>query len=314
METELKDLLNTHKLLALANILTEEQVKQFNIPGRVDNYSDGDLCRIGLVHFNERELNFNHRTFAEYLVAKYVVKMFRNKDPGQEVRNFLETIFLEGNFAVVRTFVNNALKKITLPQKVSKIHGESMKKYGCIKKEDGVEDKGYWDIILEKATKENHTFIIRFVFSNLQESGHLEAMKQLLISNNGSKDHPAIMIATKLDRIDCLVELWEWCKICFSEALSKFILHSLFCLASYYQLFEAMDKVWAFAEGIKEIERMLLVDQVRNNLPPDCPACYCGIGSKFNRCQCWQINTSSAFSRGLYSVCPPEIEIKIRVS
>jgi hypothetical protein len=67
-----KNILQDHQILALKILFAEEQLVHLQINGQCTS-SDEDLARTGIAQIShEGELQFNHRTFAEYCVENFL--------------------------------------------------------------------------------------------------------------------------------------------------------------------------------------------------------------------------------------------------
>jgi Ni2+-binding GTPase involved in maturation of urease and hydrogenase len=117
-EHHLKTLREDHQLLALKVLLTEEQVAQLETK-RHCSYSDEELSRIGIVQVNhDGKLHFIHRTFAEYLVADYLVnRVTEGKNTSEQVVAFImEDLFLGRENPVIRVFVDGLISRSELSE------------------------------------------------------------------------------------------------------------------------------------------------------------------------------------------------------
>jgi len=130
-EHHVKTLREDHQLLALKVLLTEEHVTQLETKRRC-SYSDEELSRIGIVQLcHDGELSFVHSTFAEYLVADYLVKRLNENNTSEQVMDFImRDIFQGRENRVIRVFVDGLISRTELSEEVLKQYGNGIHSLG----------------------------------------------------------------------------------------------------------------------------------------------------------------------------------------
>jgi len=176
-EHHVKTLREDHQLLALKVLLTEEQVTQLGTKRRC-SYSDEELSRIGIVQLShDGELSFVHRTFAEYLVADYLVKRLAegNNTSEQVLAFIMEYIFLGRENRVIRVFVDGLISKSELSEEV-------LKEYG-----NGIHNIGKDCELIHQSVQEGNANIIGFLLDSLQAGGHTDEVSGLQLAHDKYK-------------------------------------------------------------------------------------------------------------------------------
>jgi hypothetical protein len=102
-----------HQILALKMLFAQDKLALFRINSRCNSLEE-DLTRTGIVQISyEGKLHFIHRTFAEFYVADYFVKLL-TKDPNisQQIWDLLlKEIFLVEEYQVIRAFIDGLLSR-----------------------------------------------------------------------------------------------------------------------------------------------------------------------------------------------------------
>ena len=206
-----KILQQQHQQLALEALFTANQVTSLQI-SLISELSDEDLTRIGIVQRNnEARPQFIHRTFAEYLVAEFLIKELTQKTERHErvQEILLNVVLLQGDCQVIRAFLNGLLENSKLTEEVMREHGEKMDVM-CYKKKGHAtltDDK----TALHEAAKEANVRIIEFLIDSLKLGGSLSAVTKLLLA----KDHmgeTAYHKAAKEGHIQVVDKMWDVAK------------------------------------------------------------------------------------------------------
>jgi predicted NACHT family NTPase len=101
-ECDLKYIKVEHQRLALKTLFTEDKIA-FLQNDHHSSFSDEELGRIGIVQKNnEGELQFIHRTIAEYFVAEFLINQLTKKIEQHDL--LLNIVLLEKDYQVTRLF------------------------------------------------------------------------------------------------------------------------------------------------------------------------------------------------------------------
>jgi hypothetical protein len=259
-EHHLKTLREDHQLLALGVLFTEEQVTQLETK-RHCSYSDEELSRIGIVQVSEEgKLLFIHRTFAEYLVADWLVnRLTEGNTTSEQVQTFLlKDIFLKESYRLIRAFIDGLLVMSKPPNEVLKQYGNWVHGLG----NDGV-------TILHQSVHEGNANIIGFLLESVQAGEHIHIVSGLLLAHDKYRRN-AWQIAALAGKLQVLEKLWK----CANENLTRWEISNELLLATddegrtVWQVavkgskLGVLQKIWDWAEGVlteREIKYKLLL-------------------------------------------------------
>jgi len=217
-EYHVKTLREDHQLLALKVLLTEEQVTQLE-PKRRCSYSDEELSRIGIVQLShEGKLHFVHISFAEYLVADYLVNRLTegNNTSEQVLASIMEDIFLRRENRVIRLFVDGLISRSEQSEEVLKQYGNGLHNLGkdC-------------ELILHQSVHEGNANIIGFLLDSLQAGGHTDEVSVLLLTRDKYRRN-AWQKAALGGNLQILEKLWK----CANENLTREVIRNNLLLAT----------------------------------------------------------------------------------
>ena len=259
-EHHLKSLREDHQLLALKMLFTEEQVTQLGTKQHC-SYSGEELSRIGIVQVSdEGKLHFIHRTFAEYLVADWLVnRLTEGNTTSEQVQTFvLKDIFLKESYRLIRAFIDGLFVMSKPPNEVLKQYGNGVHGLG----NDGV-------TILHQSVHEGNANIIGFLLDSVQAGEHTHIVSGLLLAHDKYRRN-AWQIAASEGNLQVLEKLWK----CANENLTRGEISNELLLATddkgrtVWQVavkdgkLGVLQKIWEWAEGIlteREIKYRLLL-------------------------------------------------------
>lgn len=105
--------LDYHRCLALEDILGKKQSCLFSGYHRRNENMELYVLKIGIVQKCGGKLQFLHRTFAEYFVAQSIQKELEIQNQNIDFQRLLiDEILLRRKFYIVRTFLDNFLRKV----------------------------------------------------------------------------------------------------------------------------------------------------------------------------------------------------------
>jgi hypothetical protein len=257
---ELKSLREDHQLLALKVLFTDKQVALFQ-NNRECSFSIEDVTRIGIVQVShEGKLHFVHRTFAEYYVAEYVVKILTEGNKiSQQVENFiLKNIFLAEQYQVIRAFADDLLSRSQLSDEALKYCGYPIHELwnDCV-------------LILHRAVREGNVNIVGFLLDIVQTVDNKDRGNKLLLTQDPSGCtiwHTAVF----WNGIQVLEKLWDLTKEKLTREEIKFLLlfatdytgMTVWHVAVKEGNLEALLKLWVWANEkltAEEIKQKMLL-------------------------------------------------------
>jgi ankyrin repeat protein len=201
-ERDLKIMREDHQLLALKVLFDEETVALFE-DNRECIFSAEQLSRMGIVQVShEGKPHFIHRTFAEYCVADCLVnRLTEGNNTSEQIEKFiLKDIFVEGEYKVIRVFIDGLM----LSSNISK---EVLKQYG-----NGIHDLGEEGVLtLHRAAQEDNANIIGFLLDSVQTAAHTDTASKLLLAQDEDRETAWYKAAFGGNK-QALVKLWEHAK------------------------------------------------------------------------------------------------------
>jgi hypothetical protein len=183
-----------NQTLTLKMLFAEEQLAPFHINSHC-NSLDEDLTRTGIVQISyDGKLHFIHRTFAEFYVADYFVKVL-TKEPNisQQIWDLLlKEIFLVEEYQVIRVFIDGLLSR-------SEPSFEVIKQYG--NRTHGLRK----DVLLtlHTAVDEGNVNIIGFLLDTMKKQDMQTLGLKLLLAPNFMR-HTAWHVAANNRQIEVL--------------------------------------------------------------------------------------------------------------
>jgi hypothetical protein len=202
-----------HQLLALEALFTEEHMTFLHFDHE-STFSDEQLARIGIALRNsEGKPHFIHRTFAEYLVAEFLINHLTKKTkPHPQVQEFLiSTILLRIDCHVIRAFMDGFLEKSKPLEEVLKEYGEKLDGHWNETEVNGVL-VGLRTSVLHTAATEDNAHIIGFLLDSLQSGEHSNTTKKLLLAEDG-RGRTAWCMAAENDCVQALKKIWKWADV-----------------------------------------------------------------------------------------------------
>jgi ankyrin repeat protein len=196
-ERELKGMRNDHQLLALKVLFTEEQVTLFQSNTQY-LFSARDLTQIGVMQLNyEGNLQFIHRTFAEYHVADYLVNcLTEGKNTSEQVQTFiLKDIFLGEDYRLIRVFIDGLLSRCKPPTEMLEQYGNRIHVLQNV-------------CLLHRAALEGDANIIEFILDSVTAGGHTDTVSSLLLTKD-AKGRTAWEMAAIEGNIEVLEKIRE---------------------------------------------------------------------------------------------------------
>jgi len=197
-----------HQSLALNELFPEDPVTVLQFDDSA--FPDEQLARIGIVQRNsEGQPQFIHRTFAEYLVAEFLIKQLtkKTKQHKQVQKLLLNVVLLKEDCQIIRAFLDGLLEKCK-PTK------EALREYGGKLDKEWKEREVHAPMegcttALHEAAKEDNAHIIGFLLDSLKSGECLKTLPKLLLA----KDHweqTAWHKAAENDSVQALKTIWKW--------------------------------------------------------------------------------------------------------
>jgi len=252
---DFKRIKSEHQVLALKALFTEDQVALLQI----DNdspFSDEELARIGIAQRNnEGKLHFIHCTFAEYFVARFVIKRLNKKTkPHPQMQEFLVSkVLLRTECQVIRSFLDGFLEKSEPSNEALEVYGEKLNDQ--LKKREHGTLEGT-TTALHTAAKEDNASIIGFLLESLKSGKDLSTVTEMLLATD-CRGQTALHKAAENDSVQALKKIWEWAEeLTTWKAVAE--RDHLVALSDHS---EASDTTRASAE-----EEELQQDQIKNKL------------------------------------------------
>lgn len=117
-----------HRSLAVKTILKKNQSDLFSRCHSENKDMETYVLKMGIVQKSGDELQFVHRTFAEYFVAQSILRELEASNLNVEFQIFLiDEILIGSEFSVIRAFLDNFLRKVvdSLPSTIFKNYQSS---------------------------------------------------------------------------------------------------------------------------------------------------------------------------------------------
>jgi ankyrin repeat protein len=243
-----------HQILALKTLFGEEQVALLQINKQCTS-TDEDLTRIGILHVSDDgKPHFIHRTFAEYYAADYFVKQLtKRSNTSKQVQDLLlEKIFLEGDYRVIRVFIDRLLSRCNPSQEVLKQYGNRISDL-C----------GYGTLTLHQSALEGNANIVGFLLESLQAGEHTDIVHDLLLAQGDDGDSAWKVAARGRERL-LLRRLCQKGKetLTADELRNKYLLAkenkgmTAWQYASWQSNFEALQKLWEWGKKTLSAEEL----------------------------------------------------------
>jgi ankyrin repeat protein len=247
-----------HTILALKMLFDEEELAYLHNNSQCTS-SDEELTKTGIMQTgNEGNLNFIHRTFAEYYVADYCVKeLIKGSNISKPIQELLLTkILLKKDYRVVRAFIDGLWSMSEPNNEVKKQCGNQINDIW----KDGV-------LTLHTTAREGYSYIVRFLLDSLEETGHRDTLIKLLLAQDNNT-HTAWYTAAKKDQLEVLQELWDWAEKLLTPDEIKYKLFLEECNRGRIAWHTAAEegRLEVFHKLCDWAEQLLTPDEIKNKL------------------------------------------------
>jgi hypothetical protein len=186
-------------------LFTEDQVTSLEID-RNSTFPNEQLDRIGIVQINnDGKPQFIYRTFAEYFVAEFVIKILTNEMKQQNV--LIDMVLLGADYQVTRSFLNGMLGKSNPSTLVLKEYGKKLH----IRWNEGEVHRTLTGATTElhRAAEEDNANIVGLLQESLNTGKYSNATKKMLLAVDHRRPI-AWNIAAEENSVETLIHIWIW--------------------------------------------------------------------------------------------------------
>jgi len=229
-ERDIKNIQEEHQLLAIKTFLIKDQVAFVPTDDQL-TLSDEELARIGIMQMNsEGKLRFIHRTFAEYLVADFIINQLTKKTKQHHKRVqkhhtlakelLLNNVLLRTDCQVLKTFLDALLKKYKPLDETLKEYGRTLKHWN---ERDDYRRAGGRTTLLHDTAAGDNANIIGFLLDSLKSGEHSKVLTKMLLATD-MFGRTAFHMAAQTDSVKALKRIWEWAEAVKPTVTSNLLL------------------------------------------------------------------------------------------